>query len=95
MKFKIPAVTEKLAPAIHETWRELGRKEGWLKKQNDVELESRPGIKVDELAKIAGRSSETQLAFATDEDVGFVPGHSIPGITNSDTSTRNLLWDQS
>ena len=27
----------------------------WLKKQNDVELDSRPGIKADELAKIVGK----------------------------------------
>ncbi len=57
MKFKIPAVTEKLAPAIHETWRELGRKEGWLKKQNDVDYK-----KLSEFLKNSNKAAAQRMS---------------------------------
>jgi hypothetical protein len=46
-----------------------------------------PAQEKAELAKIAGRSSETQLAFATDEDVGF----SIDPLVNQGDLTDNPL----
>ena len=39
LTFKTSDLLARLAPAIHQFWRELGRKEGWLTKENDKDYD--------------------------------------------------------
>jgi len=47
---------EVMAPAIHETWRELGRKGGWLTTENDVDFSD-----LDDFKKQSNRAAAARM----------------------------------
>jgi hypothetical protein len=74
-KAGLPAKSmETVADAIHRTWRELGRKQGWLETQNDVDYTDLSSFYKNSNRAAADRMA-TNLALI---GLGLKPGRNTP-----------------
>jgi len=75
---------EAIAPAIHETWRALGRKGGWLKKDSDKDFQ-----KLSDFLKESNRAAAARLL----ENLGLVNLRLVRGVATAadETAVRTQL----
>lgn len=79
-----PAAIEVMAPAIHETWRQLGRRQGWLQAEEDRDFEDIGDFRQSSNVAAASRMHMIlQLVGLSLEDG--------PATRDEEASIRNIL----